>query len=181
MKKLIIPFLALGLCIACEDSDVIPTLQENEVEVMEVVDEKNKRSDDVFMIVEEQPTYPGGNEAWFKHLQTNLKYPEQARKAGIEGNVFISFVVKKDGSLEDFQVIRGIGAGCDAEALRVLMESEKWNPGKQRGKVVKTRMQMRIVFRLSDKDGSGPSQIEIQDPGSTQEIEEVIIEEINNN
>lgn len=164
MKKLILPLLIIGLCFSCEDPDIIPTLKDNQAAVMEVVNEQNKKSDDVFMIVEEQPTYPGGNEAWFNHLQTNLNYPEQARKAGIEGAVFISFVVNKDGSLEDYQVIRGIGAGCDAEALRVLMESENWNPGKQRGEVVKTRMQIRIVFKLNGEPDSGPVNISTETP-----------------
>lgn len=164
MKKLFLTVIAVGLIQACEETDIIPTLKENEATIMEVVDEQNRKSDDAFMIVEEQPTYPGGQTAWMRHLANNLNYPEKAKQAGIEGVVYLSFVVDKDGSLEDFQVLRGIGGGCDEEALRVLMESEKWNPGKQRGEVVKARMQVRVVFSLGGDLESDPVMISTDEP-----------------
>lgn len=122
-----------------------------ETEVEEIVFEEEpeeEEADQVFMIVEEQASFPGGNEAWMKFLSKNLEYPRQAKRMGIEGAVFLSFIVDQQGSISDIQVIRGIGGGCDEEAVRVLKESPKWNPGKQRGRPVKSRMQFRIVFKL---------------------------------
>jgi len=77
-----------------------------------------------------------------------MRYPVQARRMGIEGRVFVQFVVQKDGSLQEIQVIKGIGAGCDEEAVRVIKKSKNWKPGKQRGRAVKVRMIIPIVFRL---------------------------------
>lgn len=114
--------------------------------------------DQVFVTVEEQPTYPGGMEAWRKHQGTTLQYPKEAKANGIEGSVFVSFIVDKTGELRDMQVVKGIGYGCDEEALRVLLESENWLPGKQQGQEVNARMQMRINFKLTD-GADGPSTI----------------------
>lgn len=105
--------------------------------------------DQVFLMVEEQPEFTGGNKAFAKYLRKNLKYPKKARRMGIEGKVFVEFVVNKDGSLADIEIIKGIGGGCDEEAVRVLKNSPKWIPGKQRGKSVRVKMSVPIVFRLT--------------------------------
>lgn len=154
MKKLTLFLLLIAAIVACDKSELfIEPDQDISEAIIEVADADGL--DEVFAVVQEQPTYPGGNEAWQKYLSRTLNYPEKAKTQGIEGAVFVSFVVDKTGDLRDMQVIRGIGAGCDEEALRVLLESEKWNPGKQRGREVSARMQMRIVFRLSE-GSSGP-------------------------
>ncbi|MBO3700817.1 energy transducer TonB [Roseivirga sp. E12] len=101
-----------------------------------------------FIVVEEQASFPGGDQAWMKYLKKNFKYPKRAKRAGIEGRVFLSFYVDAQGNLSDIEVIRGIGGGCDQEALRVLKNSPKWNPGKQRGIPVKSPMTLFITFRL---------------------------------
>lgn len=122
-----------------------------ETEVEEIVFEEEPEeevADKVFMIVEEQASFPGGQAAWNKFLKKNLEYPRQAKRMGIEGAVYLSFIVNKQGAISDIEVMRGIGGGCDEEAVRVLKESPNWNPGKQRGNPVKSRMQFRIVFRL---------------------------------
>lgn len=122
-----------------------------ETEVEEIVFEEEpeeEEADEVFLVVEEQASFPGGMGEWNNFLKKNLKYPRQATRMGIEGAVFLSFIVDKQGSISDIQVIRGIGGGCDEEAIRVLKNSPKWAPGKQRGRAVKSRMQLRIVFRL---------------------------------
>ena len=106
-------------------------------------------ADEVFTIVEDQPTPIGGNAAFYKFVQKNLKYPSQAKRMGIEGKVYVQFVVDKDGSITEVQSVKGIGAGCDEEAARVLKMAPKWKPGKQRGKPVKVRMVMPIVFKLN--------------------------------
>ena len=104
--------------------------------------------DEIFTIVEDQPTPPGGMAAFYKYVGTTLRYPAQARRMGIEGKVFVQFVVDKDGTLTDVQAIKGIGAGCDEEAVRVISKAKKWSPGKQRGRPVKVRMILPITFKL---------------------------------
>lgn len=104
--------------------------------------------EEIFQVVEDQPEPIGGMEAFYKYVQKNLDYPAQARRMGIEGRVFVQFVVDKDGSISDVVAIRGIGAGCDEEAVRVIKESPKWKPGKQRGRAVKVRMVLPITFKL---------------------------------
>lgn len=101
-----------------------------------------------FIVVEEQASFPGGSEAWMKYLMKNFKYPRTAKRSGIEGRVFLSFYVDLDGNLSNIEVLRGIGGGCDQEAIRVLKQSPKWNPGKQRGVAVKSPMTLFITFRL---------------------------------
>jgi periplasmic protein TonB len=111
--------------------------------------EEEEVADEIFTIVEKQPAYPGGMGAFYKYVQKKMKYPSQARRMGIEGKVFVQFVVGKDGAITDVKVIRGVGAGCDEEAIRVIKSSPKWAPGKQRGKAVKVRMVLPITFKLS--------------------------------
>jgi periplasmic protein TonB len=102
----------------------------------------------IFDIVESAPLPAGGMSAWNEYLQKNLKYPTQARRMGIEGTVIVVFVVNIDGSIQDLEVLRGIGGGCDEEALRVIKNAPKWEPGKQRGKPVRVRMRMPVRFKL---------------------------------
>src|SRR5690606_3495964 len=97
---------------------------------------------------EEMPGFPGGEEALFKFLGDNIKFPAMAKDAGITGTVYITFVVKEDGSVQDVRVLRGIGGGCDEEAVRVVKAMPKWNPGKQRGKAVRVQYNLPIIFTL---------------------------------
>ena len=106
--------------------------------------------DEVFTIVEDQPEFPGGMAAFYAFVSKNMNYPKQARRMGIEGRVFVQFVVDKDGSVTEVKAVKGIGAGCDEEAARVLAMSPKFKPGKQRGRAVKVRMVLPIIFRLSN-------------------------------
>tara|TARA_R110002096_G_scaffold340345_1_gene533486 strand:- start:131 stop:805 length:675 start_codon:yes stop_codon:yes gene_type:complete len=106
-------------------------------------------ADEIFDIVEDQPTPPGGMSAFYKFVGKSMKYPNQARRMGIEGRVFVQFVVDKDGTLTEIKAVKGIGAGCDEEAVRVLKSAPKWKPGKQRGRPVKVRMILPITFKLS--------------------------------
>ncbi|WP_113926231.1 energy transducer TonB [Cognataquiflexum aquatile] len=116
------------------------------------VTSKTIQSDEVFDVVEESPTFPGGMEAWVEFLGNNLKYPEKAREMGIEGTVYVVFEIRKDGSIKNAELLRGIGAGCDEEALRIIKESPNWTPGKQRGHIVNVRMRVPIQFKLGDKE-----------------------------
>jgi len=106
--------------------------------------------DEIFTIVEDKPSYPGGDAAMYKYLGKNINYPSQARRMGIEGRVFVQFVVNKDGSISDVKSIKGIGAGCDEEAARVIASMKNWKPGKQRGRPVKVRMVLPVFFKLNN-------------------------------
>lgn len=108
-----------------------------------------EKADEIFDVVETMPTPPGGMEGWNKYLSGNLKYPTQARRMGIEGTVYVVFVVNTDGSIQDVEILRGIGGGCDEEAMRVVRNAPNWQPGKQRGKPVRVKMRLPIRFKLS--------------------------------
>lgn len=104
----------------------------------------------VYTVVEEQPEFPGGMSAMFGFLAKNIKYPETAAKANVEGKVFLSFVVTETGDTEDIVILKGVGYGCDAEAIRVLKLFPKWKPGKQNGAPVNTKYTLPINFQLDD-------------------------------
>lgn len=103
---------------------------------------------EIFNIVESMPTPEGGMKAFYKFLQKNMKYPRQAVRMGVEGKVFVQFVVDTQGNVTDIQVVKGIHTQCDQEAMRVIKAYPGWVPGKQRGNPVKVRMMMPITFTL---------------------------------
>ena len=103
---------------------------------------------EIFTVVEESPSFPGGEEARIRFLQENIEYPQMARESGIQGTVYMTFVVEPTGSVSGVRVLRGIGGGCDEEAIRVIQKMPKWNPGKQRGKPVRVQFTMPIKFTL---------------------------------
>ena len=104
---------------------------------------------DVPMTFPEESAFPkGGFAAFYNFVGDKIKYPVQARRMGIEGRVYVEFVINKDGTLTDVKAIKGIGAGCDQEAVRIVQSSPAWNPGKQRGKAVKQRYTIPIIFKL---------------------------------
>lgn len=104
---------------------------------------------EIFTVVEESPSFPGGDEARIRFLTENIKYPQIARESSIQGTVYVTFVVEKNGNVTDVRVLRGIGGGCDEEAVRVIKAMPKWNPGKQRGKPVRVQFNMPIKFTLA--------------------------------
>ncbi|MDD3527165.1 MAG: energy transducer TonB [Bacteroidales bacterium] len=118
--------------------DFVPVVEEEE-EVAEM---------EIFQVVETMPSYPGGDAARMKYLQDNITYPQMARESGIQGIVYATFVVEPDGSVSDVRIMRGIGGGCDEEAIRVIKGMPKWNPGMQRGKPVRVQFTMPIKFTL---------------------------------
>ncbi|NEN25142.1 energy transducer TonB [Cryomorpha ignava] len=98
--------------------------------------------------VDEWPSFPGGDTARVKYLMANVNYPDKAKHVGVQGTVWVEFIIAKDGSIEDAVVIRGVGAGLDEEALRVVNEMPRWTPGKQRGLPVKVRFRLPIKYTL---------------------------------
>ena len=103
-----------------------------------------------FIISEDMPEFTGGEKARLRYLQKNVNYPRMAIDENIQGTVYVQFIVNEDGSLEGIKVIRGIGGGCDKEALRVAKNMPAWKAGKQRGKKVRVQFVMPIKFTLKN-------------------------------
>lgn len=104
--------------------------------------------EEVFMVAEQMPEFPGGMKELLKFLQDNLKYPENAMKNNVQGRVIVQCVVEKDGTLTEFKVARSVDPDLDAEALRVLQTMPKWKPGMQRGKIVRVKFTVPVSFKL---------------------------------
>ncbi|MBV8390031.1 MAG: energy transducer TonB [Mucilaginibacter sp.] len=102
----------------------------------------------IFTAVEQEPTFPGGIEKFYNFLQSNIRYPVAAFKNKVQGRVFISFIVERDGSLSDVRVVRGIGSGCDEEAARVISISPRWKSGIQNGRPVRVAYTIPVSFDL---------------------------------
>lgn len=117
--------------------------------VIQPVEEEKEDPHQIFVVVEETAVPIGGMTAFYEFVKEKLKYPAQARRMDIEGKVFVEFVIEKDGTITDVKTVKGIGAGCDEEAIRVVAMSPKWKPAKQRGKSVRQRMVLPITFKMS--------------------------------
>ena len=113
-----------------------------EIEEEEIVEAE------IFKVVEEMPEFPGGAAKLMEYIQKNIKYPMMARESDIQGRVFVNFVVEPDGSISNVTVMRGIGGGCDEEAVRVVNSMPNWKPGKQRGSAVRCAYTVPIIFKL---------------------------------
>ena len=136
-----------------EVEDIEINAEVDQTEVLEEyvpveVEEEEVSETEVFTIVEEMPAYPGSDQKLYEYLGKNIKYPQIARESGIQGRVFVNFVVEPDGSVSNVKVMRGIGGGCDEEAIRVIKSMPKWKPGKQRGKAVRVTYTIPVVFKL---------------------------------
>ena len=103
----------------------------------------------VFTVVEEMPSFPGDDESRVRLLTENIKYPQMAKESGIQGTVYVTFVIDERGRVADVKVLRGIGGGCDEEAIRVVKMMPPWNAGKQSGKPVRVQFNMPIKFTLN--------------------------------
>ena len=141
-------------------TDFVPVSNETQVDELPPIDFGSTESpiavasieplaeiDTIFLLAERQPEPVNGIANFYRSLSRNVKYPNQAKRMGTEGKVLVEFVVNKNGEPSDLKIIRGIGAGCDEEALRVLALT-KWEPGKQRGKPVRVKMVMPLQFQL---------------------------------
>ena len=112
------------------------------------VQEEEEADAPVFFIVEEMPVFPGGEEALRKYIAQSVKYPAIAQENGIQGRVFVAFVVNTKGAVTDVKIARGVDPNLDKEAIRVVTNMPKWSPGKQRGKAVKVSYTVPINFVL---------------------------------
>lgn len=104
--------------------------------------------EEVFMVAEQMPEFPGGMKEMLKFLQENVKYPENAMKNNVQGRVIVQFVIEKDGTPTEFKVLRSVDPDLDAEALRVMKAMPKWKPGMQKGQVVRVKFTVPVSFKL---------------------------------
>jgi protein TonB len=121
---------------------------EIEVYVPPVMEEEEVVEAEIFTVVESMPEFPGGQAKMMEFIAQNIKYPAMARESGIQGRVFVNFVVEPDGSVSNVKVLRGIGGGCDEEAVRVVKSMPNWTPGRQRGKAVRVSFNLPVRFTL---------------------------------
>lgn len=112
---------------------------------------EDEEGGEVFTVVENNPQFPGGEKARQKYLQENIYYPKEAREKGIEGIVYITFIVEKDGSISNVEVLRGHELLAE-EAIRVVKAMPRWQPGTQRGKPVRVQFNMPVRFSLNSGD-----------------------------
>ena len=146
--------LALTFLFACQTEskkleDILPPENVKIVDVSDIPQFFGDPNDSIYVIVAEHPGFPGSEEARMQFLRENIKYPAEAREKGIQGTVFVTFVVEKDGSLSNARILRGIGAGCDEEVLRIVEMMPNWTPGKKEGVPVRVQFNMPIRFTLS--------------------------------
>ena len=138
-----------------EETKAAEVTQEGDPDALVVADTKNEVIEDNqvydLVAIQEQPGFPGGDAELFKFLQKNIQFPPVEKENGIQGKVFITFVVDKDGSVTSVEIYKGLkgGPGCDKEAVRVVKMMPKWSPGKQNGKSVKVRYILPIHFKLA--------------------------------
>ena len=131
-------------------TDVKPDAESKAVAVPESTTNEGSSEDDVvFVLVESMPEFPGGQQALFKYLSENVKYPVIAQENGIQGRVICQFVVNKDGSIDDIEVVRSGGdPSLDKEAVRLIRSMPKWKPGRHKGKAVRVKYAVPVNFKL---------------------------------
>ena len=130
------------------DAEVKEDTKNIEITPVQVEEEEEEAEEEIFTVVESAPEFPGGAEALYKYLSQNIKYPQLARDNNITGKVFVTFVVERDGSIANPRILRDIGGGCGAEAVRVVKSMPKWTPGKQRGRSVRVQFNLPVSFQL---------------------------------
>ena len=112
-------------------------------------------------MVEQMPQYPGGPAALMQFLAQNIRYPEEAHKAGVQGRVIVSFVVETDGSISEAKAVKSVSSELDAEALRVINCMPNWIPGRQNGEAVRVKYVVPVTFRLQDDDKPAVSHVKL--------------------
>jgi TonB family protein len=153
-QQMIVPFKKNTLAfsqktIDNDKSDVIEELK-NDISKENTDSLKNNlKEDPIFTFVDNLASFSGGENKRIRFIEKNLKYPQQAKDKGIQGVVYVQFVVEKDGSITNIKILRGIGYGCDEEVISVIKLMPKWNPGTQNGYIVRSQFNMPIKFSLT--------------------------------
>ncbi len=133
--------------IMASTEDQVEWVDLDEIDYVEV--EPEPEEEEIFMVVEDAPEFPGGTQALLDYLRKNIKYPAICRENNIQGRVLVSFVVNKDGAIVDPEVVKGVNPSLDKEALRVISGMPNWKPGSQRGKPVRVKYTVPVNFRLN--------------------------------
>jgi protein TonB len=119
-------------------------------DIIEPIEEDAKEETDIIVDFAEETAAPrDGLSAFYKYVGEKIKYPKQAQRMGIEGRVFVSFVIGRDGTISEVKAVKGIGAGCDEEAVRIIQSAPAWKPGRHGGRTVKQRMVIPIIFQMN--------------------------------
>jgi len=136
------------------EEDIMASTEDNvewvdldEIDYVEV--EPEEEEEEIFMVVEDQPEFPGGTAALLEYLRKNIKYPAICRENNIQGRVLVTFIVNKDGAIVEPEVVKSVNPSLDKEALRVIAGMPKWKPGSQRGKPVRVKYTVPVNFRLN--------------------------------
>lgn len=132
----------------------VEVTEDTKIQAVEVIEEPKiveEETEQIFTIVEVTASPKDGLAAFYQSMAEQIKYPAQARRMRVEGKVFVEFVIGKDGKITEVKAVKGIGAGCDEEAVRIIQNSPPWNPGRQRGKPVRQRMVLPIIFKLANQ------------------------------
>ena len=131
------------------EGDVMVTLPDNYSYVFEPEEDENRPG--VYIVVEQMPEFPGGDRALMDFVKDNIQYPAEAKEKGIKGLLYVNFIVEPDGSLSNIKVLKGVGGGCDEEAIRIVESMPKFKPGMQNGEAVRVSYTIPVIFRLEDK------------------------------
>ena len=123
-------------------------LRKGSVKKAKAVEDSIKHVNAVYDMVEQMPSYPGGQAALVKYISDNLQYSSNAKESHIEGRVIVKFIARKDGSIDNVEVVRGVEPSLDAEAVRVIKNMPRWIPGMQNGQVVNARVSTPVTFKL---------------------------------
>jgi TonB family protein len=141
--------LAVGGCRAKSCAEASQTvLYDMASEMPDFQEYKEEQSVEPYLVVEQMPEFPGGEDSLLSYLKKNIRYPESSRESSITGIVYVRFILGKDGSISNVTLLRGIGGGCDEEAMRVIKAMPKWIPGKQNGKAVPVYLTLLVKFKL---------------------------------
>ncbi len=136
------------------EEDIMASTEDNvewvDIDEYDVVTvEPEPEEEEIFMVVEDQPEFPGGTAALLEYLRKNIKYPAICRENNIQGRVLVTFIVNKDGAIVEPEVVKSVNPSLDKEALRVISQMPNWKPGSQRGKPVRVKFTVPVNFRLN--------------------------------
>ena len=142
-------FVPLVITLLAMNSTAMRANVQKKVVKTNKITKKSGANDKVYVVVEQMPSFPGGDSALLKYLLANVKYPVPALKAQKQGRVMVRFTVEKDGAISDVKVARSVTPSLDAEAVRVVKAMPKWTPGKQDGQLVRVRYNVPVSFKLN--------------------------------
>lgn len=161
MKYLVSILLLFVSIISFAQVENIDTLDLEEVILAPPIDKSSLNEDSIYVFVEDPPEFPGGDSAMMKYLADNIKYPDSAKRSRIQGIVYISFIIERDGNVGFVKILRGVSDELDEESIRVVRGMPKWKPGKHSGKDVRTQYNIPIRYKLKDRIYYSPDSVDV--------------------